>query len=264
MARQTADLRLCYRVRIFLFPFVSLHLSMIAPEGYGIIAVTTIVSVVLAAASMLLPGPWRWLVLAIAVLLLGFTLLFFRDPSRTSPPAAVAGRVVVAPADGKVVLVQAVDNEPLYLQGPAQQVSIFLSPLDVHVNRVPANGVVEFDEYVEGDYLVAWHPKASEKNERSQIGIRHPDGFRILFKQIAGKVARRIVYHIGVGDTITAGDRFGIVKFGSRMDVLVPPSFEVVARVGDRVRAGETVIGKIPHVPVAAKAGNAEREVEYP
>lgn len=235
---------------------------MIAPEGYGIIAVTTVVSVVLAITSMLLPEPWRWLVVALAVLLLAFTLFFFRDPARTVPDGALAGELLVAPADGKVVLVKVVDREPLYLQSPAHQVSIFLSPLDVHVNRVPTNGVVEYDQYVEGDYLVAWHPKASEKNERSQIGIRHPNGFRILFKQIAGKVARRIVYHIRVGDTVSAGERFGIVKFGSRMDVLVPTSFEILVKQGDRVQAGETVIGKIPPVSVPqSETANAMNEL---
>ncbi len=235
---------------------------MIAPEGYGIIAVTTVVSVVLAITSMLLPEPWRWLVVGLAVLLLAFTLFFFRDPARTVPDGALAGELLVAPADGKVVLVKAVDREPLYLQSPAHQVSIFLSPLDVHVNRVPTNGVVEYDQYVEGDYLVAWHPKASEKNERSQIGIRHPNGFRILFKQIAGKVARRIVYHIRVGDTVSAGERFGIVKFGSRMDVLVPTSFEILVKQGDRVQAGETVIGKIPPVSVPqSETANAMNEL---
>lgn len=235
---------------------------MIAPEGYGIIAVTAVVSVVLAITSMLLPEPWRWLVVGLAVLLLAFTLFFFRDPARTVPDGALAGELLVAPADGKVVLVKAVDREPLYLQSPAHQVSIFLSPLDVHVNRVPTNGVVEYDQYVEGDYLVAWHPKASEKNERSQIGIRHPNGFRILFKQIAGKVARRIVYHIRVGDTVSAGERFGIVKFGSRMDVLVPTSFEILVKQGDRVQAGETVIGKIPPVSVPqSETANAMNEL---
>src|SRR5690625_7536685 len=107
---------------------------------------------------------------------------------------------------------------------------------NMHSNRKTVDGVVENDEYVPGDYLVAWHPKASEKNERSQISVRHPSGARVLYKQIAGAVARRIVYHIKVGDEVVAGERFGIVKFGSRMDILVPPesSIDVVgeARAG--------------------------------
>jgi phosphatidylserine decarboxylase len=171
--------------------------------------------------------------------------------------------LLLAPADGKVVQIETV-HESLYIQGEARQVSIFLSPLDVHVNRVPADGVIEYDQYVPGDYLVAWHPKASEKNERSQLGLRHPSGTPILFKQIAGAVARRIVYHIGVGDKVRAGERFGLVKFGSRMDVLVPPYVPIHVKVGDRVVAGETVLGDLsaplPVGATEAPAAHADRE----
>ena len=134
-------------------------------------------------------------------------------------------------------------DETLFLNAHAKRVTIFLSPLDVHVNRIPADGVIEFVNYVSGDYLVAWHPKASELNERSEIGLVHPSGAKVLFKQIAGAVARRIVYHVSVGDRVHAGDRFGIVKFGSRMDIIVPETatFDVV--VGDKVRGGETILG---------------------
>lgn len=173
-----------------------------------------------------------------------FTLYFFRDPKRTPPPNP-DGLLLLAPADGKVVVLQDIPYEPLYLKGPAKQISIFLSPLNVHVNRIPANGTIEFDQYVAGDYLVAWHPKASEKNERSQLGLRHPSGNRILFKQIAGAVARRIVYYPKVGDAYQAGDRFGIVKFGSRMDILVPPDTQITLKMGDRVTAGETIMGRL-------------------
>ncbi len=219
---------------------------MFAPEGYGIIGVSLLLSLLIGGIAFLLPGSWKWLPVVLAVVIVAFTLYFFRDPDRITPEAALDGSVVVAPADGKVVLVDSVEYEPLYIDAPAKQVSIFLSPLNVHVNRSPANGVVEFDQYVPGDYLVAWHPKASEKNERSQLGIRHPNGMRILFKQIAGKVARRIVYHVTVGDSLKAGQRFGIVKFGSRMDVLMPTSVEVTVRPGDRVTAGESIIAKMP------------------
>ncbi len=218
---------------------------MFAPEGYGIIAVSIVVSALVAATAFVLPGPWKLLPVVLAAAIVAFTLFFFRDPERNPPAAALDGNVVLAPADGKVVLVDTVQHEPLYLNGPAKQVSIFLSPLNVHVNRSPADGVVEFDQYVAGDYLVAWHPKASEKNERSQLGLRHPNGMKILFKQIAGKVARRIVYHVTVGDTLNAGQRFGIVKFGSRMDVLMPITVDVVVRPGQRVTAGESVIATI-------------------
>ena len=218
---------------------------MIAREGYTIVAVAAGLALVLALGAGLLDAwLWRGPMLLVAVGGLAFTLYFFRDPTRTPPPEA-RDNGLLAPADGRVVeIVEETDS--LYLEGPAQRVSIFLSPLDVHVNRVPARGVVEHERYRPGDYLVAWHPKASERNERSELGVRHPSGTKVLFKQIAGAVARRIVYHIGEGDTVSAGQRFGIVKFGSRMDVLVPPHVDLRLEKGQRVRAGETVIGWLP------------------
>ncbi len=228
---------------------------MFAREGYSIILFVGILSVVLAALGFWLGGAAGGLFYVLAMLSLAFTLYFFRDPVRVTPEEAKLGNLIISPADGKIVVVQDVDYEPLYIKGPAKQISIFLSPLNVHVNRIPADGQIEYAEYVPGDYLVAWHPKASEKNERSQIGLTHPSGNRVLFKQIAGTVARRIVYHVDVGDRVHAGQRFGIVRFGSRMDVLVPPHVQIGAKLGDRVQAGLTVIGRFPdpepahHIP---------------
>lgn len=219
---------------------------MIAREGYVLVGAALVLAIVLIAGGLQLSGIWRALVIAMAVLVLAFTLYFFRDPARTPPAEASGGLLILAPADGKVVVVEENVHEPLYLGGPARQVSIFLSPLDVHVNRIPVDGIVEYVDYIPGDYLVAWHPKASEQNERSEIGVRHASGARVLFKQIAGAVARRIVYHLDEGDTVSAGERFGIVKFGSRMDVLVPPHVELDVAVGDRVRGGESILGRIP------------------
>ena len=235
---------------------------MFAREGYPIIAAAVAVAAALGALGAWIGAPWSVVFYLVAALALGFTLWFFRDPQRVPPPEAADGHLLLAPADGRVVLVEDVAYEPLYLKGPARQVSIFLSPLNVHVNRAPATGTIEFDEYVAGDYLVAWHPKASEKNERSQLGLIHPSGYRVLFKQIAGAVARRIVYHIGIGDRVAAGERFGIVKFGSRMDVLVPPAVQVSARVGDVVQAGVTVIGRFPERIGAATVPHADEPLE--
>ncbi len=221
---------------------------MIAREGFAVIAVVLVLAVLLIGGGLWADTWWvRGPAWVVAVGGLAFTLYFFRDPDRT-PPADARDNGLLAPADGRVVAVVD-EHEPLYLDGPAQRVSIFLSPLDVHVNRVPARGVVEYVQYRPGDYLVAWHPKASEKNERSELGVRHPSGTKVLFKQIAGAVARRIEYHLAEGDTVAAGDRFGIVKFGSRMDVLVPPQGSLTVEEGERVRAGETVIGWLPHGP---------------
>lgn len=213
---------------------------MFAREGYALIGSAALLGAALTSLGFVLGGWWRLLALAGGGAL-GFTLYFFRDPGRTPPPHADG--LLLAPADGKVVEVVN-EPEPLYLDGPSQRVSIFLSPLDVHVNRTPAAGVVEYAEYRPGDYLVAWHPKASEKNERSEIGLVHPSGTRVLFKQIAGAVARRIEYHLAPGDTVTAGERFGIVKFGSRMDVHVPPHVTLDVEKGQTVRAGETPLGR--------------------
>lgn len=217
---------------------------MIAREGYIIIAAVVVLATALAAVGLLLPTPFGWLAVALGAAMVAFAVYFFRDPPRLPPDNSDRESLLLAPADGKVVLVQDV-HEPIYVKGPAKQVSIFLSPLNVHVNRIPAAGTIEYVNYVPGTYLVAWHPKASEQNERSEIGLVHPSGQRLLFKQIAGAVARRIVYHVKVGDVVSAGDRFGIVRFGSRMDVLVPPSTEILVNVGDRVSAGTTVIGRI-------------------
>ncbi|MFQ5569059.1 MAG: phosphatidylserine decarboxylase family protein [Rhodothermales bacterium] len=236
---------------------------MIAREGYVLVAGAFVLALLLVLLGFRFSQVGRVILCVAAAFVLGFTLYFFRDPKR-SPPADAA-YLLLAPADGKVVVVEEVD-EPLYLKGPARQVSIFLSPLNVHVNRVPADGVIEYDHYVPGDYLVAWHPKASEKNERSQLGLRHPGGTKILFKQIAGAVARRIVYHITVGDEVKAGQRFGIVKFGSRMDVLVPPTVRIDVEVGDRVRAGETIIGHLPFEttePVDESTDAVTQDVSY-
>ncbi|MEZ4701384.1 MAG: phosphatidylserine decarboxylase family protein [Rhodothermales bacterium] len=233
---------------------------MIAKEGYFIVAMAALLALVCWAIGLQMESKLRLFLFAFGALALAFTLYFFRDPQRTPPRHPDADRMILAPADGKVVeIVEETDS--LYLNGPVRRLSIFLSPLNVHVNRAPVSGVVEFDRYVSGDYLVAWHPKASELNERSQLGVRHASGARVLFKQIAGAVARRIVYHIRVGDTVTAGERFGIVKFGSRMDVIVAPEVQFDVEIGQMVRAGETIIGFLPPAEPAT-VGGAERAAE--
>jgi phosphatidylserine decarboxylase len=215
---------------------------MFAREGYVLIAGSIVVGVLLALAALWMDSRWSIIPWLLGFLVVAFTLYFFRDPKRIPP--AVSDWAVLAPADGKVVVIDEIE-EPLYLKSKAQRISIFLSPLNVHVNRIPIAGTIAFERYVPGDYLVAWHPKASELNERSEIGVEHASGARILFKQIAGAVARRIVYHVKVGDRVSTGERFGIVKFGSRMDVFMPLGSEVSVQLGDRVRGGQTIIGTL-------------------
>lgn len=171
------------------------------------------------------------------LILAGFFLFFFRDPARQSPEG---DDLVLSPADGRVL----VAGEALAEGAPAgtwQQVSIFLSPADVHVNRVPASGTVTRVSYTPGRFLPAYRHDAGTTNERSEIWIDHR-GQTIVARQIVGMLARRVVCRARTGDEVRAGDKFGIMKFGSRMDVFLPPGARIRVRVGDRVRAGETVI----------------------
>ena len=193
---------------------------MFAREGLAVIAITWAIVLVIVVAVWLIPGLRTWIRIfvscAVIVGLGLFVLYFFRDPARTPPPGA--NFLVLSPADGKVINIETV-HELHFFEGPVQRVSIFLSAFDVHVNRVPATGVVQRAEYIPGKYLFAWHPKASEENERSSLGVLHPSGHKVMFNQVAGGVARRIVFHLATGDSVTAGQRFGVIRLGSRMDI---------------------------------------------
>ncbi len=182
--------------------------------------------------------------LVVAIFFMAFTFYFFRDPER-SIPKNYDDSMILAPGDGKIVIVEDIINKEdnLYAKGePLKQVSIFLSPLNVHVNRNPTNGTVKHYKYIEGEYLVAFDHKSSDRNERTEIGIEDRKGRKVMFKQIAGFVARRIVCDFEVGDTVKAGERFGMIKFGSRVDILLKPDADVKVKLDDRVVGGETVI----------------------
>lgn len=170
-----------------------------------------------------------------------FTLFFFRDPERNAPHG---DNLVLSPADGKVVEIKEV-FESEFLNSDGIQVSIFLSPLNVHVNRVPISGRIAYCRYIEGDYLVAYEDKASERNERTHIGIENGT-CKVLFRQIAGFIARRIVCTLREGDSVQSGDRFGMIKFGSRVDVVVPKEAEVRVKLRESVTGGETILAVIP------------------
>jgi phosphatidylserine decarboxylase len=161
---------------------------------------------------------------------------FFRDPERTSPDVPGA---LLAPADGRVMAV--VEAEDPWV-GPAVRVSIFLSPLDVHVNRAPIAGLVKNVEYASGRFVAAYRPEASEDNERCTVSLEGETA-RVAVKQIAGVVARRIVCRVQAGDALKAGERFGLIRFGSRTDLIVPRGTTMKVAVGDRVRGGESVMG---------------------
>ena len=188
-----------------------------------------------AAACIMAAMGWVGVAAGFAVLALAF-LAFFRDPDRTAPELPGA---VLAPADGRVmVLTEALDP----WVGPAVRVSIFLSPLDVHVNRAPVGGLVKNVEYVAGRFLAAYRPEASEQNERCAVSL-DGDRARVTVTQISGVLARRIVCRVRPGDTLRAGQRYGLIRFGSRTDLVLPRGTELRVRVGDRVRGGESVMG---------------------
>ncbi len=216
--------------------------QVITRYGYNIVAVVAAVTL---GGSLLAWHfvEWQGVKIVILVLLLGlllFTLNFFRDPERVTP---AGDNLIIAPADGKVVQIGKTRDDE-YLNDEAVQVSIFMSPLNVHVNRYPISGRVTYFRYIPGEYLVAFDDKSSLRNERTHIGIENGK-FKVLFKQIAGFVARRIIAEVHEGTAVTAGERFGMIRFGSRVDILLPKSAEVKVKPGDTTSAGETVIAMV-------------------
>lgn len=184
---------------------------------------------------------------AFSLFLFIFTLYFFRDPERKLPDNLKTDDVL-SPADGKVVLIENTENSDdgfIKTGEPVYKVCIFLSPLNVHVNRIPVSGEVGFYKYIKGEYLVAFNHKSSDKNERTVIGITNENGKKIIFKQIAGFVARRIVCTLKVGNNVFAGKRFGMIKFGSRCDLIFSSNAKLNVKVGDKVKAGETIIAEL-------------------
>ncbi len=209
------------------------HSSIIALEGLPVVAVLAIAAVALWALG------W-YKAAAVVTALCVFSLWFFRNPERVIP----AGEgLVVAPADGKVVFVGEV-NETRYLNARALKVSIFMSVFDVHVNRAPESGRVAEIRYNKGKFFSANLDKASLDNEQNAVIMDTPRG-RLMFVQIAGLIARRIVCWTNPGDTLTRGERFGLIMFGSRLDLYMPPGTEIRVKNGDRTKAGETVIGAL-------------------
>ena len=183
---------------------------------------------------------------SVSLLLLLFTLYFFRDPARELPSNLDVSSVV-SPADGKVVLIENIDNNYKEFFGDInlKQLSIFLSPLNVHVNCYPVSGTLKYFNYIKGEYLVDFNHKASEKNERSELGIEANDGKKLIFKQIAGFVARRIVCDVKPDSRVKAGEKFGMIKFGSRVDLLFNADTEIKVKIGDKVTAGRTILANL-------------------
>jgi phosphatidylserine decarboxylase len=180
--------------------------------------------------------------MTISALFYAWLIYFFRDPRRV---ISLQEACVLAPADGTIVVIQKV-YEDEYLKDSRMQVSIFMSPFNVHVNRNPISGIVKFFKYHPGKYLLAWHPKSSTKNERTTIVVQHTQGAQILFRQIAGFLARRIKSYLREGEHVRQGNEFGFIKFGSRVDVFLPLNTQLKVSLGDKVKGGISLLAELP------------------
>src|SRR6476620_152179 len=175
---------------------------------------------------------------AIAFLLI---LQFFRSPYRNM---LLHEDLIIAPADGKVVVIEDVE-EPEYFKDKRKQISIFMSPINVHITRNPVSGIVKYFRYHPGNYFVAWHPKSSTKNERTTVVVESTAGPEVLFRQIAGAMARRIVWYVKEGDEVSQGEEFGFIKFGSRVDIFVPLDTEMKVELCQKTKVGQSVIAQL-------------------
>ncbi|NOY69787.1 MAG: phosphatidylserine decarboxylase family protein [Deltaproteobacteria bacterium] len=213
----------------------------VARPGYPIIAASAFVTLILALIGL------KCLTLS-ALFVTGFICAFFRDPDRVTPDIENA---VICPADGRVVSASVVKENP-FVTGPCMKVGIFMNVFNVHVNRIPVNGVIESITYRPGRFLPADKTEASTKNEHNAIVIKMEDGTRVGVVQIAGLVARRIICRKAESDSVAAGSRFGMICFGSRVDLYLPPDTRITVSAGEKVKAGSTIIGYLKKEDVSA------------
>lgn len=216
---------------------------MFHKEGYKIIVITLIFIVGL----FLVVDAFisvEWMRISLLILLLGFLILilqFFRNPKRNT---SLDDKHAVSPVDGKVVVIEEVE-ESEYFKEKRIQVSVFMSPLNVHVTRYPIGGKVLYSKYHPGKYLVAWHPKASEENERTTVVVENPKFGKVLYRQIAGALAKRIVNYATENKQVAQGSDSGFIKFGSRVDLFLPLDAQIDVELNQKVRGGETIIAKL-------------------
>lgn len=214
----------------------------IHPEGKSLLLKLLVILGIINTLLFALAGTawWTSLVAIASLLFFLFNLQFFRNPKRS---IAADAHQVIAPADGKIVAIEEIE-EPEYFKDQRIQISIFMSPLNVHVNRYPLDGTIKYAKYHPGAYLVAWHPKSSTLNERTTVVMENPHG-EVMYKQIAGAVARRIVMYAKEGETVKQGKDSGFIKFGSRVDVVLPMDASVKVKIGDTARGGEMILAEL-------------------
>ena len=182
----------------------------------------------------------KWFLYLISAFLFITIVQFFRSPKKV---ITLDENAILCPADGKVVVIEETE-ETEYFNDRRLQVSIFMSPVNVHVNRNPISGIVSYFKYHPGKFLVAWHPKSSTENERTTVVVKKDNGVEVLFRQIAGALARRIVWYVKEEDNVQQGEEFGFIKFGSRVDVFLPIGTKVTVNLGEKVIGGKTVIAR--------------------
>jgi phosphatidylserine decarboxylase len=229
---------------IFAYNFIGMNIHK---EGYKSIALAAFIFCIVNliffyffSASFPVTG---WIIFFVTFVLLLFTISFFRSPKIN---LFTGEEHVVSPADGKVVVIEEIfDNE--YFNDKRLQISIFMSPANVHVNRVPMSGEVLYSQYHKGKYLVAWHPKSSTENERHSVVIKN-DEVHILVKQIAGAIAKRIINYLEVGERVHQGNEMGFIKFGSRVDVLLPLDSQINVNLNQAVKGGVTVLATLAKI----------------
>lgn len=210
-------------------------------ESKGTILVATIAIAIISFLAVYWMGNWSLLIIIPLLVIYGLVFWFFRVPYREIEDHK---ENVIAPVDGKVVMIKEVE-ETEFLKEKAIQVSIFMSPLNVHICRYPVSGEVIYKKYHPGKYLVAWHEKSSTDNERTTVAVKSLTNHNVVFRQIAGYVARRIVFYCNVKDEAKAGHEFGFIKFGSRMDIFLPLDSEIICKIGDKTKGGIDVIAKM-------------------
>ena len=210
-------------------------------ESKGTIVVATVLFAIIAIAAIYFLKMWSLLIIIPLLVIYSLVFWFFRVPDRDILDHT---ENVIAPVDGKVVMIKEVD-ETEFLKEKAIQVSIFMSPLNVHICRFPVSGNVIYKKYHPGKYLVAWHEKSSTENERTTIAVESLTNHKVVFRQIAGYVARRIVFYCNEGDAAKAGHEFGFIKFGSRMDIFLPLDTEIICKIGDKTKGGIDVIARM-------------------
>ncbi|WP_343562613.1 phosphatidylserine decarboxylase family protein [Sphingobacterium sp.] len=211
-------------------------------EGYTTLAIAVLFIFIINAVADYYDAPQyvKWFIYALSAFLFITVVQFFRSPRKVVIPQ---DGTILCPADGKVVVIEETEENE-YFHDRRIQVSIFMSPVNVHVNRNPISGLVTFFKYHPGKFLVAWHPKSSTDNERTTVVVKDKEGREVLFRQIAGALARRIVWYVKENDQVVQGDEFGFIKFGSRVDLFLPLGTEINVNIGDKVTGAKTIIGK--------------------